>query len=83
METGFLRSDREDTPMPNNTEYRQAIRALLYVTTIRRAEILVAVNISSRKNESPSEKDKKGVKRLGLNLVISTEQPHILKTYSV
>lgn len=48
METGFKRSDSEDTPMPNNTKYRQAIGALLYIATITRPNILLIVNVLSR-----------------------------------
>lgn len=39
METGFLSSDNEEKPMPNNTKYRQASGALLYIVTITRSDI--------------------------------------------
>lgn len=31
METGFIRTKKEETPISNNTEYRQAIVSLLLI----------------------------------------------------
>ncbi|GBM70587.1 Copia protein [Araneus ventricosus] len=56
--------EKEDDLLPNNTQYRQAIRTLLYVATVSRPDISVAVNILSRRNEKPRERDWNAVKRI-------------------
>lgn len=58
METGFLSSKREESAiLPNNSQYRQAIGSLLYIATVSRPDIAVAVGILSRRVENPTEQD--------------------------
>lgn len=44
MEKVFIRSENEESPIPNNIKYPQAIGALLYIATITRPDMLLAVN---------------------------------------
>ncbi|KFD54744.1 hypothetical protein M514_04444 [Trichuris suis] len=65
MEICYLDSPRdESTPLPNNSKYRQAIGSLLYLTTVSRPGIAVAVGLLSRRVEAPRECDWKAVKRI-------------------
>lgn len=57
METVYLRLDDEENKLQNNTSYRQAVGALLYIATITRSDVLGVVNILSLKNNNPLERD--------------------------
>ncbi|GBM28775.1 Retrovirus-related Pol polyprotein from transposon RE2 [Araneus ventricosus] len=57
MDPNYLELEGEDDLLPNNTQYRQAEGALLYVATTARPDISVAVNILSRRNGKPRERD--------------------------
>ncbi|GBO15518.1 hypothetical protein AVEN_189587-1 [Araneus ventricosus] len=79
----------EDVLQPNNTQYRQAVGALLYVATVPKPDISVAVNILSRRNEKPRERDWNVVKRIirylettaELKLIISKDKEPILNAF--
>lgn len=90
MEPGYIKSESNENVLPNNTKYRQAIGALLYIATISRPDITAAVNILSRRNEKPRQQDWNAAKRViaylystkELNLTISTNEPPTLKCYA-
>lgn len=63
MEPGYVKLADDENLLPYNTKYRQAVGALLYISTISKPDISAAVNILSRTNERPREKDSKAVKR--------------------
>ncbi|XP_035234244.1 secreted RxLR effector protein 161-like [Stegodyphus dumicola] len=63
MDTSYPKEE-DISPPVDNTKYRQAIGALLYIATVTRPDITLAVNRLSRKNESPNEKDWKAVLRV-------------------
>lgn len=73
IETVYLRMENEEKPLPNNTKYWQVVGALLYIVTVTRPDISEAVNILSRKNETPCE---------NLNLTISIKAAPTLKDYA-
>lgn len=51
-----MKNIMDDSKMlPNNTKYRQAISSLLYIATVPRPNIAVAVEKLSRCVESPTE----------------------------
>lgn len=56
MEPDYLNLDHEENLIPNNTKYRQAIGALLYIATLTRPDISAAINILSWRNEKPRKK---------------------------
>jgi len=57
METGFLNSGIEDnTKLPNNSKYRQAIGSLLYITTLSRPDIVTVVGILCQRVENQQNK---------------------------
>lgn len=65
METGFPAMNAEDSPqLPNNNKYRQAIGSLLYLATVSRPDIALAVGYLCRKVSTPTEKDWSSVKRV-------------------
>lgn len=65
METGFLSAGTtESAELPNNTLYRKAIGSLLYIATVSRLDIAVAVSILSRRVEKPTQQDWNAVKRV-------------------
>lgn len=51
-------------PIENKPQYKEAIGKLLYISTISRPDISVAVNILCRKTNIPNHSDWKAVKRL-------------------
>lgn len=63
MSTSYSKEEDASPPV-DNTNYRRAIGALLYIATVTRPDIALAVNLLSRKNESPSKNDWKAVLRL-------------------
>ncbi|XP_035211452.1 secreted RxLR effector protein 161-like [Stegodyphus dumicola] len=63
MDTSYPKEE-EISPPVDKTKYRQAIGALLYIATVTRPDITLAVNVLSRKNESTNEKDWKTVVRV-------------------
>lgn len=91
MKAGYKynRLEDNDNLLPRNAKYRQTIGAFLYVSTVTRIDIAAAINILSRRNESPRVKDWNSAKRIirYLNttrdfiLIISSKVP-ILEAYA-
>lgn len=48
LEPGYFHLEDDDNSLPNNTNYRQAVGASLYVATATKPDISDAVNIPSR-----------------------------------
>ncbi|CAL1293062.1 unnamed protein product [Larinioides sclopetarius] len=63
MEPGYIKTIDNDNLLKNDVKYRQAVGALLYISTVTRPDISAAVNILSRRNEKPRAKDWEAVKR--------------------
>ncbi|KAM4045526.1 uncharacterized protein ACNLHF_009382 [Anomaloglossus baeobatrachus] len=78
MESFYLKLEEDDL-LHNNEKYRQAVGALLYISTITRPDITTAVGILCRYVEKPRQKDWNAVKRVlrylketqGVNLKLS------------
>ncbi|GBN90327.1 Retrovirus-related Pol polyprotein from transposon TNT 1-94 [Araneus ventricosus] len=89
MDPNYLKQEGEDYLLPNNTQYRKAVGALLYIATVSRPNIAVAVNILNRRNEKPRERDWKAVKRIirylkttaELKLIINMDKEPILTAF--
>ncbi|GBN12713.1 Retrovirus-related Pol polyprotein from transposon TNT 1-94 [Araneus ventricosus] len=89
MDPNYLKQEGEDDLLPNNTQYRKAVGALLYIATVSRPDIAVAVNILSRRNEKPRERDWNAVKRIirylkttaELKLIINVDKEPILTAF--
>ncbi|GBN19276.1 Copia protein [Araneus ventricosus] len=89
MDPNYLKQEGEDDILPNNTQYRKAVGALLYIATVSRPDIAVAVNILSRRNEKPRERDWNAVKRIirylkttaELKLIINMDKEPILTAF--
>uniref|UniRef100_A0A5S6Q1Y2 Reverse transcriptase Ty1/copia-type domain-containing protein n=1 Tax=Trichuris muris TaxID=70415 RepID=A0A5S6Q1Y2_TRIMR len=65
IETGYLSTVNEfSVPLPNNVQYRQVIGSLLYIATVSRPDIALAVGLLCRRTESPTEYDWKCVKHV-------------------
>ncbi|KFD66849.1 hypothetical protein M514_20993 [Trichuris suis] len=64
MERGFLCMNEESAVMENDARYRQAVGSLLYITTVSRPDIAVAVGLLCRRVETPTVTDWKSVKRI-------------------
>uniref|UniRef100_A0A5S6QQI6 Reverse transcriptase Ty1/copia-type domain-containing protein n=1 Tax=Trichuris muris TaxID=70415 RepID=A0A5S6QQI6_TRIMR len=65
IETGYLSTMNEfSVPLPNNVQYRQVIGSLLYIATVSRPDIALAVGLLCRRTESPTEYDWKCVKHV-------------------
>ncbi|GBM15712.1 Retrovirus-related Pol polyprotein from transposon TNT 1-94 [Araneus ventricosus] len=58
MDPNYLKQEGEDDILPNNTQYRKAVGSLLYIPTVSRPYIAVAVNILSRRNVKPRERER-------------------------
>ncbi|KAM4023872.1 uncharacterized protein ACNLHF_024820 [Anomaloglossus baeobatrachus] len=63
MESSYLKLEEDDL-LPNNEKYRQAVGALLYISTMTRPDIATAVGILCRYAEKPRQKDWNAVKRV-------------------
>lgn len=89
METGFLATDVESPRMPNNIQYRQVIGSLLYLATVSRPDIAMAVNILCRRVELRTKADWKSVKHVmrylsgtrDLKLQLSAQSKEILTCF--
>ncbi|GBL76859.1 Retrovirus-related Pol polyprotein from transposon TNT 1-94 [Araneus ventricosus] len=85
MDPNYLKQG-ENYLLPNNTKY---IKAVLYIATVSRPDISVAVYILSRRNEKPRERDWNSVKRIirylktaaELKLIISKDKEPILTSF--
>ncbi|XP_035231650.1 uncharacterized mitochondrial protein AtMg00810-like [Stegodyphus dumicola] len=64
METNYCKLETEDDLLEDNTQYRQAVGALLYIATISRPNIACSVNLLSRRNEKPRNIDWNAVKKV-------------------
>lgn len=65
MVTGFLTAPAEESPLlPNNNKYRQLIGSLLYLATVSRPDIALAVGVLARRVAGPMESDWKAAKRV-------------------
>ncbi|XP_072263039.1 uncharacterized protein [Pyxicephalus adspersus] len=63
METNYLKEmNSQDTLLPTNTQYREAIEKLLYLTTATRPDIAASIGILCRKVSMPSQMDWNAVK---------------------
>jgi transposase InsO family protein len=90
MKTTYSNDNQETNLLTNNKRYRKAIGILLYISTLTRPDISLAVNLLSRKNENPTEEDWKAVVKViqylhntkDLNLVICKTENPVLKGYS-
>ncbi|XP_054715533.1 uncharacterized protein LOC129225011 [Uloborus diversus] len=90
MDTSYPKEEDSCLPHVDNTQYRQAIGALLYIATVTRPDITFTVNILSRKDESPNEKDWKAVLRVieyldstkDIYLQIDSSSPPTLTCYT-
>ncbi|GBN11147.1 Retrovirus-related Pol polyprotein from transposon TNT 1-94 [Araneus ventricosus] len=88
MDPNYLKQGEDDL-LPNNTQYIKAVGALLYIATVSRPDIAVAVNILSRRNEKPRERDWNAVKRIirylkttaELKLIINMDKEPILTAF--
>ncbi|XP_035216541.1 secreted RxLR effector protein 161-like [Stegodyphus dumicola] len=90
METNYCKLEAEDDLLEDNTLYRLAVGALLYIATISRSDIACAVNLLSRRNEKPRNTDWNAVKIVirylhttkDFKLVFNKIQEPILTAYS-
>ncbi|GIY05257.1 retrovirus-related Pol polyprotein from transposon TNT 1-94 [Caerostris extrusa] len=57
IETNYYKNEGEDELIPNKTQFRQDIRALLFIINITRPDISTAVNLLSRRNEKPRKQN--------------------------
>ena len=65
MEVGLLASESVECPrLPDKQRYQQAIGSLLYLATVSRSDIAVAVGILCCKVAAPREQDWKAVKHV-------------------
>ncbi|GBN77211.1 hypothetical protein AVEN_199286-1 [Araneus ventricosus] len=62
MDVNYLKLEGEDDQLLNNTQDREAV-GTLYAATVSIPVIAVVVNILSRRNERPRERDWNSVKR--------------------
>lgn len=65
-------------PLPDNVLYREAIGALLYLSTTTRPDVAAAVGILCRKVSSPTQNDWNGVKNVFRYLRTTVKQKLIL-----
>ncbi|KAM4045391.1 uncharacterized protein ACNLHF_009219 [Anomaloglossus baeobatrachus] len=63
MESSYLKLEEDDL-LPKNEKYRQAVGALLYISTMTRPDIKTAVGILCRYVEKLRQKDWNAVKRV-------------------
>ncbi|XP_035217853.1 uncharacterized mitochondrial protein AtMg00810-like [Stegodyphus dumicola] len=64
METNYCKLENEADLLKANAEYRQAVRALLYITTISRPDIACTINLLSSRNEKRRKIDCNAVKKV-------------------
>lgn len=74
MDTSYPK-EGDTCPAMDNTRYRQATGALLYIATVTRPDISLAVNLL-RKNESPDEKNWKAVLKV-IEYLNSTQNTYL------
>lgn len=85
-----MKINDDEKLLPDNTKYRQAVGALLYISTVSRPDISAAVNILSRRNEHPRAKDWEAVKRtirylkttINLKLTYTDVEKPVLRAYA-
>src|SRR5258705_758181 len=78
METGCQAMPTNSKRLPNNKKCRQAIGSLLYIATISRLDIALAVGLLSRRVEQPTEADWASVKRVMRYLAATINRKLIL-----
>ncbi|HEY0222472.1 MAG TPA: DDE-type integrase/transposase/recombinase, partial [Lactovum miscens] len=64
MSPNYQKTDEDDELLPDNSDYRRAVGALLYIATVTRPDVANAVNLLSRRNEKPRSKDWNAIKKL-------------------
>ena len=65
METGFLAAPLEESSLlKNNHGYRQLMGSLLYLATVSRPDIMIAVGLPCRRVEKPTQNDWNAAKRV-------------------
>lgn len=75
MEISFLSAGTtESVELPNNTLYRKAIRSLIYIATVSRPDIAVAVSLLSRRIEKPTQQDWNAVKHVTRYLAFTIDK---------
>ncbi|CAL1265951.1 unnamed protein product [Larinioides sclopetarius] len=90
MEPGYIKTIDNNNLLKDNVKYRQAVGALLYISTVTRPDISAAVNILSLRNEKPRAKDWEAVKRtirylkttVNLKLTFNTSEQPVLRAYA-
>ncbi|XP_035207660.1 secreted RxLR effector protein 161-like [Stegodyphus dumicola] len=87
MKPNYCKVETADDLLEDNTEYRQAVGALLHIATISRPCIACAVNLLSGRNEKTRKIDWNAVIRYlnttkDLKLVFKKVQEPILTAYS-
>lgn len=74
METGFLTTPQEGAvELENNGLYRKVMGSLLYIATVTRLDIAVAVGLLCRRVERPTQHDWKAAKRVMRYLASTTK----------
>lgn len=64
MEPDYLKFVDDDKLLPDNNKYFQAMGELLYISSVTRPDISVAINTLSRRNENRRDKDWNANKRV-------------------
>ncbi|KAG7196494.1 hypothetical protein KM043_013270 [Ampulex compressa] len=75
MEAGFLKSETKDgARLRHNSQYWQAIGSLLYIATVSRPDIAVAISDLRRNVKKPTDRNWKAVKRIMRYLATSIDK---------
>ncbi|HEY0222470.1 MAG TPA: hypothetical protein VGC17_06750, partial [Lactovum miscens] len=64
MSPNYQKTDEDDELLPDNSDYRRAVGALLYIATVTRPDVANAVNLLSRRTEKLRSKDWNAIKKL-------------------
>lgn len=73
MEPDYLKFVDDDNLLPDNNKYFQAMGELLYISSVTRPDISVAINTLSRRNENRRDKDRNANKRVTKYLKITKD----------
>jgi len=74
IETGLLAAPQEnEVELENNNLYRKAMGSLLYITTVSRPDIAVAVGLLGQRVEKPTHYNWNNVKRVMHYLALTAE----------
>lgn len=64
LDPGYVTTESESEPLPDNKEYQKIIGKLLYVSVNTRPDISTAVSILSRNSSRPTQEDWIELKRI-------------------